>query len=74
MGHGVSEGQVSNVLDLLEARRWLLRNRTWRNHSVQLVDPKALLEEWVRTYRFDWNPTATYFSNDKEILSKIIQG
>ena len=74
MSHGVSEGQVSNVLDLLERHRWLFRSRTWRNHYVQLVNPKALLDEWVRTYRFDWNPTATYFSSDKEILPKVIQG
>ena len=74
MTQGVSEGQVSNVLDLLERHRWLFRNRTWRNHYVQLVNPKGLLDEWVRTYRFDWNPTATYFSSDKEILPKVIQG
>jgi hypothetical protein len=73
MAEGVSEGQVINVLDLLQERGWLTRHRDWRNHFAQLTSPQGLLDEWTRAYRFDWNPTATYFSSDNEILGKIVK-
>ncbi len=71
-GEGVSEGQVINTVQLLEEKQWVHRNRAWRNHFIRLTNPRSLMEEWTKAYRFDWNSTASYFSSDKDILSKIV--
>lgn len=60
MKEGLSEGQVINVLNMLDTRGFIHRNREWRDHYVELVKPKALLDEWVRTYQFHWNWQAFY--------------
>jgi hypothetical protein len=68
---GVSEAQVIIVLDLLEDKGWVTRDRQWRNHSVKLENPQKLLQEWIRNYRLDWNPTALYPNHSPHFIHEL---
>jgi hypothetical protein len=68
---GVSETQAINVLDLLSDKEWITRHRQWRNHFVNLTQPDHLLQEWVRNYRLDWNPTALYPNHTPHFLREL---
>lgn len=68
---GVSETQVINVLDLLSDKEWITRHRQWRNHFINLTKPDYLLQEWIRNYKLDWNPTALYSNHNPNFLNEL---
>lgn len=71
MKEGVSEGQVINVINGLEGKGFVERRRVWRDHFVQLKKSQVLLDEWSRTYNFEWNSQAFYTTENPTFLDEL---
>jgi hypothetical protein len=71
MKEGLSAGQVVNVIKYLETTDFVERNVEWRNHYVQLANPKALLDDWAQTYNFHWNWQAWYSTEKPDFLRQL---
>ena len=70
---GVSAGHVINVIDALAKRQWVRRGTAWRSSFVQLTKPQELLSAWTNAYHFDWNWTAWYRSEKKNLFPHILR-
>ncbi|MCX6056813.1 MAG: type IV toxin-antitoxin system AbiEi family antitoxin [Chloroflexi bacterium] len=54
----VSFGQVANVKKLLADREWLVPGEA----GIRLSDPRVVLDEWAKQYRFERNQVTGYYS------------
>jgi hypothetical protein len=68
---GVSIGMAQGVLVAMDKRGYIERNKRGPASYVLLTNTEKLISDWLGAYRFEINHTDTYYSPDKNILSKL---
>ena len=67
---GVSIGLVSKVIGFLNELGYVEVERG-RNGYIKIVNPKAVLNDWVQHYDFSLNTVLSLYSPDKDSLGKL---
>lgn len=68
---GVSLGMAQGALETMAQKGYLERVKRGRDSYALLTNKDELISDWVAEYSFDQNEVETYYSPDKNILSKI---
>ncbi|MFH1378992.1 MAG: type IV toxin-antitoxin system AbiEi family antitoxin [bacterium] len=69
--NGLSLGLAHGVLETMAKRGYIERVKRGPDSYTLLTNKQDLVNDWVRTYRFELNEINTYYSPDKNILPNI---
>lgn len=69
--HGVSIGMAQGVLEAMAKRGYIERVKRGPDSYALLTNTQELINDWVTAYRFELNEVDTYYSPDKNILSRL---
>ena len=69
--NGVSLGTAQGALETMAEKGYIERVKRGPNSYALLTNRDELASDWVAEYRFDLNEVDTYYSPDKNILSKL---
>ena len=69
--NGVSLGMAQGVLETMAQKGYIERVKRGPDSYTLLTNRDELISDWVAGYRFDLNEVDTYYSPDKNILSKL---
>jgi len=69
--NGVSLGMAQGVLETMAKRGYIERVKRGPDSYALLTNKQDLVNNWVRAYRFELNEVDTYYSPDKNILTKL---
>ncbi len=69
--NGVSIGMAQGVLETMEKKGYIERVKRGPDSYTLLTNIQELISDWVTVYRFELNEVDTYYSHDKNILSKL---
>src|SRR3989338_393138 len=69
--NGVSIGMAQGVLETMEKKGYIERVKRGPDSYTLLTNIQELINDWVITYRFELNKVDTYYSPNKNILSRI---
>lgn len=69
--YGVGQGRVQKILNEMVRLGYIEREKRGPKSKAILTNPQRLLEDWVKTYRFEYNEIYSYYSPHKNILGKI---
>ncbi len=68
---GVSIGMAQGVFEALARRGYIERIKKGPDSYTLLTNKETLINDWIAAYRFELNEIDTYYSPDKNILSKL---
>lgn len=68
---GVSLGMAQGVLETMTNKGYIERVKRGPGSYALLTNKDGLIHDWITEYRFDLNEVDTYYSSDKNILSKL---
>jgi hypothetical protein len=68
---GVSIGMAHGVLEAMHKKGYIERPKRGPDSYARLIHAQDLIDQWVAEYRFEYNEIDTYYSPDKNILSKL---
>lgn len=68
---GVSLGMAQGALETMEKKGYIERVKRGPGSYTLLTNRDKLISDWVAEYRFELNKVDTYYSPDKNILSKL---
>lgn len=68
---GVSLGLAQSVLDSLSLKGFIDRKKNGPKSYSILTEPEALIQDWLKNYRFDRNETKTYYFPGDNILKAV---
>ena len=68
---GVSIGMAQGVLEAISKKGYIERAKRGPDSYARLINTQDLINDWVAKYRFEFNEVDTYYSPDKNILSKL---
>ena len=71
---GVSLGMSQEILKAMEKKGYIERVKKGPNSYTILTNKEKLISDWLKEYRFDLNIIDTYYSANKNILSKFRKG
>ena len=69
--NGVSLGMAQGALEAMTKKGYIERVKRGPDSYALLTNKDELISDWVEKYRFDLNEVDTYYSPDKNILSKL---
>ena len=69
--NGVSLGMAQGALEAMAKKGYIERVKRGPDSYALLTNKDELISDWVEEYRFDLNEVDTYYSPDKNILSKL---
>ena len=69
--NGVSLGMAQGVLEVMANKGYIERVKRGPDSYALLTNKDELISDWVAEYRFELNEVDTYYSPDKNILSKL---
>lgn len=69
---GISVGLAQAVLEALDKRGCAQRISKGPDSYTILANADMLIEDWLKNYSFEFNTIDTYYSEDKNILKKLI--
>ena len=69
--NGVSLGMAQGVLETLAKKGYIERVKRGPDSYALLTNRDALIKDWLAEYRFELNKVDTYYSPDKNVLSRI---
>ena len=69
--NGVSLGMAQGALETMAKKGYIERVKRGPGSYALLTNKDELISDWVAEYRFDLNEVDTYYSPDKNILSKL---
>ena len=69
--NGVSIGMAQGVLEAMERKGYIERIKRGPDSYTLLTNKQELISDWVAAYSFELNEVDTYYSHDKNILSKL---
>ena len=69
--YGIGQGRVQKTLNEMERLGYLEREKRGAKSKAVLANTEMLLKNWINTYRFEYNETYSYYSQDKNIIRKI---
>ena len=68
---GVSIGMAQGVFETMTKRGYIERIKRGPDSYALLTNIHELVSDWVSAYRFEFNEVDTYYSPDKNIVSKL---
>ena len=68
---GVSLGMAQSVLEAMAKKGYVERVKKGPDSYTILTNRDMLIADWLKEYQFELNAVDSYYSPDKEILSKI---
>lgn len=68
---GVSLGMAQGALEAMEKKGYIERVKRGPDSYALLTNKDNLISDWVTEYQFELNKVDTYYSPDKNILSKL---
>ena len=68
---GVGRARAASVLSILRAKGFIGGIRSGRLAHNVLQNKEELLEEWLKSYKFELNETHLYYSTHENILSHL---
>jgi hypothetical protein len=68
---GVSIGMAQGVLEAMAKKGYIERIKRGPDSYALLTNSQELISAWVTAYHFELNAVDTYYSPDKNILSKL---
>lgn len=68
---GVSIGLAHGVLEALSKRGYVERIKKGPESYTLLTNKKKLIDDWVKEYQFELNEIDTYYTSDKNIMTKL---
>jgi len=68
---GVSLGMAQGALETMEKKGYVERVKRGPDSYALLTNKDKLISDWVAEYQFELNKVDTYYSPDKNILSKL---
>lgn len=68
---GLGQGRVQKVLNEMEHLGYVEREKRGAKSKTILTNPKQLIDDWTKAYKFGFNEIYSYYSHDKSILKKI---
>lgn len=68
---GVSLGMAQGILEAMAKKGYIERIKRGPDSYALLTNTEELISDWLAVYRFELNKVDTYYSPDKNILSKI---
>ncbi|MCU0639759.1 MAG: type IV toxin-antitoxin system AbiEi family antitoxin [Candidatus Krumholzibacteria bacterium] len=69
--NGVSIGMAQGVLETMATRGYIERVKRGPESYSILTNTRELIDDWLAAYRFEINKIDTYYSHDKNILSRL---
>ena len=69
--NGVSLGMAQGILEALGKKGYIERVKRGPDSYALLTNKEELIGDWLKGYNFELNKVDTYYSPDKNILSKI---
>lgn len=69
--NGVSLGMAQGALETMAKKGYIERVKRGPDSYALLTNKDELINDWAAEYKFDLNEIDTYYSPDKNILSKI---
>lgn len=69
--NGVSIGIAQGVLEAMAKKGYIERIKRGPDSYALLTNIQELISDWVTAYRFELNEVDTYYSPDKNILSRL---
>ncbi len=69
--NGVSLGMAQGALETMAKKGYVERVKRGPNSYALLTNKEGLISDWLEEYRFELNKADTYYSSDKNILSKL---
>jgi len=69
--NGVSIGMAQGALETMAKKGYIERVKRGPDSYALLTNIDELVSDWVTEYRFELNEVDTYYSPDKNILSKL---
>lgn len=69
--NGVSIGMAQGVLETMVKKGYVERVKRGPDSYALLTNIQELINDWVTAYRFELNEADTYYSPDKNILSRL---
>jgi len=67
----VSQGRAQLILNEMEERGYIEREKKGAHSNAMLANLDMLLEDWVTAYNYRYNKIFYYYSADKNILSRM---
>jgi len=68
---GVSLGMAQGILEAMAKKGYIERVKRGPDSYALLTNTNELIGDWLTEYRFELNQVDTYYSPDKNILSKL---
>lgn len=68
---GVSLGMAQGILESMAKKGYIERVKRGPDSYTLLTNTEELISDWLAEYSFDLNKVDTYYSPDKNILSKL---
>lgn len=68
---GVSIGMSQGVLESMARCGYIERTKQGPASYAVLANKEALIEDWLKDYKFELNEIDTYYTSDKNILAKL---
>jgi hypothetical protein len=68
---GVSLGMAQGILEAMAKKGYIERVKRGPDSYALLTNQDELISDWLAEYSFDLNKVDTYYSPDKNILSKL---
>ena len=69
--NGVSLGMAQGALEAMEKKGYIERVKRGPDSYALLTNKDKLISDWAAEYQFELNKADTYYSPDKNILSKL---
>jgi len=69
--NGVSLGMAQGVLEVMSKKGYIERVKKGPDSFTLLTNARELVKDWTKAYNFELNDIHTYYSPDKNIMSKL---